>query len=146
MIKTLNLSSEDYELLNFSINLLTNIYKTNKDINGIYTNYFYRDDLIVVRLMLISNKSLKLKELSRFDNMINTLYENTGIKIEIYNSINDDYNYELLYRRQWESCRDLIHGDILYDKDGSYQKLKEDLLLKEEYLPPYIHTLKLNIK
>ena len=110
MTKTLNLSSSNYEVLNFSLNLLTSIYKTNKDINGIYVNYFYRDDLIVARLMLISNKSLKIKELSRFNKMIDELYINTGIKIEIYNSINDDYDYELLYRRQWESCRDLIHG------------------------------------
>ena len=100
MTKTLNLSSSNYEVLNFSLNLLTSIYKTNKDINGIYVNYFYRDDLIVARLMLISNKSLKIKELSRFDKMIDELYINTGIKIEIYNSINDDYDYELLYRRQ----------------------------------------------
>ena len=56
MTKTLNLSSSNYEVLNFSLNLLTSIYKTNKDINGIYVNYFYRDDLIVARLMLISIK------------------------------------------------------------------------------------------
>ena len=102
MTKILNLSSSNYEVLNFSLNLLTSIYKTNKDINGIYVNYFYRDDLIVARLMLISNKSLKIKELSRFNKMIDELYINTGIKIEIYNSINDDYDYEVLYRRQWE--------------------------------------------
>ena len=144
MIKTKYIDRSNYEVLNFSLNLLTSIYKTNKDINGIYVNYFYRDDLIVARLMLISNKSLKIKELSRFNKMIDELYINTGIKIEIYNSINDDYDYELLYRRQWESCRDLIHGDILYDKDGTYQCLKEDLKTKKEFLPPYIHTLKLN--
>ena len=34
--------------------------------------------------MLISNKFLKIKELSRFDKMIDELYINTGIKIEIY--------------------------------------------------------------
>ena len=56
MTKILNLSSSNYEVLNFSLNLLTSIYKTNKDINGIYVNYFYRDDLIVARLMLISIK------------------------------------------------------------------------------------------
>lgn len=40
MTKTLNLSSSNYEVLNFSLNLLTSIYKTNKDVNGIYVNYF----------------------------------------------------------------------------------------------------------
>lgn len=144
MTKTLNLSSSNYEVLNFSLNLLTSIYKTNKDINGIYVNYFYRDDLIVARLMLISNKFLKIKELSRFDKMIDELYINTGIKIEIYNSINDDYDCKLLHRRQWESWCELMHGDILYDKDGTYQSLKEDFKAKKTYLPPYIHTLKLN--
>lgn len=76
--------------------------------------------------------------------MIDALHKNTEIKIEIYNLASDDYNYELLYRNQWESCCDLTYGYILYDKDDIYQSLKETLLVKEESLPPYLHTLKLN--
>ena len=71
-------------------------------------------------------------------------YDSLGRKIEIYNSINDDYDCKLLHRRQWESWCELMHGDILYDKDGTYQSLKEDFKAKKTYLPPYIHTLKLN--
>ena len=147
MIKTEYIDSSNYEVLSFSLRLLTSIYKTNKNINGIYVNYLYRDNLSVVRMMLISDKSLSQEELSRFDIMIDSLYKSIGIKIEIYNSLTDDYDNDIFIRRKYESARDLIYGDILYDRDGVYSGLKEELLnTKKEYLPPYIHTLKLKQK
>lgn len=147
MIKTEYIDSSNYEVLSFSLRLLTSIYKTNKNINGIYINYLYRDNLSVVRMMLISDKSLSQEELSRFDIMIDSLYKSIGIKIEIYNSLTDDYDNDIFIRRKYESARDLIYGDILYDRDGVYSGLKEELLnTKKEYLPPYIHTLKLKQK
>ena len=84
MIKTEYIDSSNYEVLSFSLRLLTSIYKTNKNINGIYINYLYRDSLSVVRMILISDKSLSQEELSRFDIMIDSLYKSIGIKIEIY--------------------------------------------------------------
>ena len=42
MIKTEYIDSSNYEVLSFSLRLLTSIYKTNKNINGIYINYLYR--------------------------------------------------------------------------------------------------------
>mgnify|MGYP005966497799 CR=1 FL=1 len=73
--------------------------------------------------------------------------EKQGIKIEIYNSLTDDYDNDIFIRRKYESARDLIYGDILYDRDGFYSGLKEELLnTKKKYLPPYIHTLKLKYK
>ena len=87
------------------------------------------------------------EELSRFDIMIDSLYKSIGIKIEIYNSLTDDYDNDIFIRRKYESARDLIYGDILYDRDGFYSGLKEELLnTKKKYLPPYIHTLKLKYK
>ena len=56
MIKTEYIDSSNYEVLSFSLRLLTSIYKTNKNINGIYINYLYRDSLSVVRMILISDK------------------------------------------------------------------------------------------
>ena len=41
MIKTEYIDSSNYEVLSFSLRLLTSIYKTNKNINGIYINYLY---------------------------------------------------------------------------------------------------------
>lgn len=147
MIKTEYIDSSNYEVLSFSLRLLTSIYKTNKNINGIYINYLYRDSLSVVRMILISDKSLSQEELSRFDIMIDSLYKSIGIKIEIYNSLTDDYDNDIFIRRKYESARDLIYGDILYDRDGFYSGLKEELLnTKKDYLPPYIHTLKLEQK
>ena len=147
MIKTEYIDSSNYEVLSFSLRLLTSIYKTNKNINGIYINYLYRDNLSVVRMMLISDKSLSQEELSRFNIMIDSLYKSIGIKIEIYNSLTDDYDNDIFIRRKYESARDLIYGDILYDRDGVYSGLKEELLnTKKDYLPPYIHTLKLKQK
>ena len=147
MIKTEYIDSSNYEVLSFSLRLLTSIYKTNKNINGIYVNYLYRDNLSVVRMMLISDKSLSQEELSRFNIMIDSLYKSIGIKIEIYNSLTDDYDNDIFIRRKYESARDLIYGDILYDRDGVYSGLKEELLnTKKDYLPPYIHTLKLKQK
>ena len=135
MIKTEYIDSSNYEVLSFSLRLLTSIYKTNKNINGIYINYLYRDKL------------LSQEELSRFDIMIDSLYKSIGIKIEIYNSLTDDYDNDIFIRRKYESARDLIYGDILYDRDGFYSGLKEELLnTKKKYLPPYIHTLKLKYK
>ena len=84
MIKTEYIDSSNYEVLSFSLRLLTSIYKTNKNINGIYINYLYRDSLSVVRMILISDKLLSQEELSRFDIMIDSLYKSIGIKIEIY--------------------------------------------------------------
>ena len=147
MIKTEYIDSSNYEVLSFSLRLLTSIYKTNKNINGIYVNYLYRDNLSVVRMILISDKSLSQEELSRFNIMIDSLYKSIGIKIEIYNSLTDDYDNDIFIRRKYESARDLIYGDILYDRDGVYSGLKEELLnTKKDYLPPYIHTLKLKQK
>lgn len=147
MIKTEYIDSSNYEVLSFSLRLLTSIYKTNKNINGIYTNYLYRDSLSVARMILISDKLLSQEELSRFDIMIDSLYKSIGIKIEIYNSLTDDYDNDIFIRRKYESARDLIYGDILYDRDGFYSGLKEELLnTKKKYLPPYIHTLKLKYK
>lgn len=147
MIKTEYIDSSNYEVLSFSLKLLTSIYKTNKNINGIYVNYLYRDNLSVVRMILISDKSLSQEELSRFNIMIDNLYKSIGIKIEIYNSLTDDYDNDIFIRRKYESARDLIYGDILYDRDGVYSDLKEELLnTKKDYLPPYIHTLKLKQK
>lgn len=147
MIKTEYIDSSNYEVLSFSLRLLTSIYKTNKNINGIYINYLYRDSLSVVRMILISDKSLSQEELSRFDIMIDSLYKSIGIKIEIYNSLTDDSDNDIFIRRKYESARDLIYGDILYDRDGFYSGLKEELLnTKKKYLPPYIHTLKLEYK
>lgn len=95
-------------------------------------------------MILISDKSLSQEELSRFDIMIDSLYKSIGIKIEIYNSLTDDYDNDIFIRRKYESARDLVYGDILYDRDGIYSRLKEELSnIKKEYLPPYIHTLKL---
>ena len=74
MIKTEYIDSSNYEVLSFSLRLLTSIYKTNKNINGIYINYLYRDSLSVVRMILISDKSLSQEELSRFDIMIDSFY------------------------------------------------------------------------
>lgn len=147
MIKTEYIDSSNYEVLSFSLRLLTSIYKTNKNINGIYINYLYRDSLSVARMILISDKLLSQEELSRFDIMIDSLYKSIGIKIEIYNSLTDDYDNDIFIRRKYESARDLIYGDILYDRDGFYSGLKEELLnTKKKYLPPYIHTLKLEYK
>lgn len=147
MIKTEYIDSSNYEVLSFSLRLLTGIYKTNKNINGIYINNLYRDSLSVVRMILISDKLLSQEELSRFDIMIDSLYKSIGIKIEIYNSLTDDYDNDIFIRRKYESARDLIYGDILYDRDGFYSGLKEELLnTKKKYLPPYIHTLKLEYK
>lgn len=147
MIKTEYIDSSNYEVLSFSLRLLTSIYKTNKNINGIYINYLYRDSLSVARMILISDKLLSQEELSRFDIMIDSLYKSIGIKIEIYNSLTDDYDNDIFIRRKYESARDLIYGDILYDRDGFYSDLKEELLnTKKKYLPPYIHTLKLEYK
>ena len=73
MIKTEYIDSSNYEVLSFSLRLLTSIYKTNKNINGIYINYLYRDSLSVVRMILISDKSLSQEELSRFDIMIDII-------------------------------------------------------------------------
>jgi hypothetical protein len=98
-------------------------------------------------MILISDKLLSQEELSRFDIMIDSLYKSIGIKIEIYNSLTDDYDNDIFIRRKYESARDLIYGDILYDRDGFYSGLKEELLnTKKKYLPPYIHTLKLEYK
>lgn len=147
MFKTEYIDCGNYEVLNFSVGLLTSIYKTNKDINGIYINYLYRDNLSVARMMLISNKLLSQKELSRFNIMIDDLYKSIGIKIEIYNSTANNYDNDILIRIKYENARDLIYGDILYDRDGIYSSLKEELLnTKKDYLPPYIHTLKLKQK
>lgn len=147
MIKTIYLSSSNYEVLEFSLNLLTNIYKTNKEVNGIYVNYIYRDNLSVARMILISNKSLPIEILSKFNKLSTELYNSMGIKIEIYNSLSDNYSDDILLRRRWEAACDLINGDILYDKTGIYKELKENLLsTKKEFLPSYIHTLKINKK
>lgn len=147
MIKTKYIDRSNYEVLNFSLGLLTSIYKTNKSVNGIYINYLYRDNLSVARMMLISDKLLSQEEMSKFDIIIEELYKSIGIKIEIYNSLTDDYDNNIVVRRKYESARDLIYGDILYDRDGVYSDLKEELLnTKKNYLPPYIHTLKLKQK
>lgn len=147
MIKTIYLSSINYEVLEFSLNLLTNIYKTNKEVNGIYVNYIYRDNLSVARMILISNKSLPIEILSKFNKLSTELYNSMGIKIEVYNSLSDNYSDDILLRRRWEAACDLINGDILYDKKGIYKELKENLLsTKKEFLPSYIHTLKINKK
>lgn len=147
MIKTIYLSSINYEVLEFSLNLLTNIYKTNKEVNGIYVNYIYRDNLSVARMILISNKSLPIEILSKFNKLSTELYNSMGIKIEIYNSLSDNYSDDILLRRRWEAACDLINGDILYDKTGIYKELKENLLsTKKEFSPSYIHTLKINKK
>lgn len=147
MIKTKYIDRSNYEVLNFSLGLLTSIYKTNKSVNGIYINYLYRDNLSVARMMLISDKLLSQEELSKFDIVIEELYKSIGIKIEIYNSLTDDYDNNIVVRRKYEGARDLVYGDILYDRDGIYNRLKEELLnTKKEYLPPYIHTLKLKQK
>lgn len=147
MIKTIYLSSSNYEVLEFSLNLLTNIYKTNKEVNGIYVNYIYRDNLSVARMILISNKSLPIEILSKFNKLSTELYNSMGIKIEVYNSLSDNYSDDILLRRRWEAACDLINGDILYDKTGIYKELKENLLsTKKEFLPSYIHTLKINKK
>lgn len=144
MIKTKYIDRSNYEVLNFSLGLLTSIYKTNKSVNGIYINYLYRDNLSVARMMLISDKSLSQEEMSKFDIIIEELYKSIGIKIEIYNSLTDDYDNDIFIRRKYENARDLVYGDILYDRDGIYNRLKEELLnTKKNYLPPYIHTLKL---
>lgn len=144
MIKTKCIDRSNYEVLNFSLGLLTSIYKTNKNINGIYINYLYRDNLSVARMILISDKSLSQEEMSKFDVIIEELYKSIGIKIEIYNSLTDDYDNDIVVRRKYENARDLVYGDILYDRDGIYNRLKEELLnTKKNYLPPYIHTLKL---
>lgn len=144
MIKTKYIDRSNYEVLNFSLGLLTSIYKTNKNINGIYINYLYRDNLSVARMILISDKLLSQEEMSKFDIIIEELYKSIGIKIEIYNSLSNDYDNDIFIRRKYESARDLIYGDILYDRDGIYNRLKEELSnIKKEYLPPYIHTLKL---
>ena len=144
MIKTKYIDRSNYEVLNFSLGLLTSIYKTNKSVNGIYINYLYRDNLSVARMMLISDKLLSQEEMSKFDIIIEELYKSIGIKIEIYNSLTDDYDNNIFIRRKYESARDLVYGDILYDRDGIYSRLKEELSnIKKEYLPPYIHTLKL---
>ena len=92
MIKTKYIDRSNYEVLNFSLGLLTSIYKTNKSVNGIYINYLYRDNLSVARMMLISDKLLSQEELSKFDIVIEELYKSIGIKIEIYNSLTDDYD------------------------------------------------------
>ena len=98
-------------------------------------------------MMLISDKLLSQEEMSKFDIIIEELYKSIGIKIEIYNSLTDDYDNNIVVRRKYESARDLVYGDILYDRDGIYNRLKEELLnTKKEYLPPYIHTLKLKQK
>lgn len=147
MIKTIYLSSINYEVLEFSLNLLTNIYKTNKEVNGIYVNYIYRDNLSVAIMILISNKSLPIEILSKFNKLSTELYNSMGIKIEVYNSLSDNYSDDILLRRRWEAACDLINGDILYDKTGIYKELKENLLsTKKEFLPSYIHTLKINKK
>lgn len=147
MIKTIYLSSINYEVLEFSLNLLTNIYKTNKEVNGIYVNYIYRDNLSIARMILISNKSLPIEILSKFNKLSTELYNSMGIKIEVYNSLSDNYSDDILLRRRWEAACDLINGDILYDKTGIYKELKENLLsTKKEFLPSYIHTLKINKK
>ena len=147
MIKTIYLSSINYEVLEFSLNLLTNIYKTNKEVNGIYANYIYRDNLSVARMILISNKSLPIEILSKFNKLSTELYNSMGIKIEVYNSLSDNYSDDILLRRRWEAACDLINGDILYDKTGIYKELKENLLsTKKEFLPSYIQTLKINKK
>mgnify|MGYP004705876467 CR=1 FL=1 len=147
MIKTKYIDRSNYEVLNFSLGLLTSIYKTNKNINGIYINYLYRDNLSVARMILISDKSLSQEEMSKFDIIIEELYKSIGIKIEIYNSLTDDYDNDIFIRRKYENARDLVYGDILYDRDGIYNRLKEELLnTKKNYLPPYIHTLKLKQK
>lgn len=147
MIKTIYLSSINYEVLEFSLNLLTNIYKTNKEVNGIYVNYIYRDNLSVARMILISNKSLPIEILSKFNKLSTELYNSMGIKIEVYNSLSDNYSDDILLRRRWEAACDLINGDILYDKTSIYKELKENLLsTKKEFLPSYIHTLKINKK
>lgn len=147
MIKTIYLSSINYEVLEFSLNLLTNIYKTNKEVNGIYVNYIYRDNLSVARMILISNKSLPIEILSKFNKLSTELYNSMGIKIEVYNSLSDNYSDDILLHRRWEAACDLINGDILYDKTGIYKELKENLLsTKKEFLPSYIHTLKINKK
>lgn len=83
----------------------------------VYINYLYRDSLSVVRMILISDKLLSQEELSRFDIMIDSLYKSIGIKIEIYNSLTDDYDNDIFIRRKYESARDLIYGDILYDRE-----------------------------
>ena len=59
MIKTEYIDSSNYEVLSFSLRLLTSIYKTNKNINGIYINYLYRVSLSVVRMILFSDISFK---------------------------------------------------------------------------------------
>ena len=46
MIKTEYIDSSNYEVLSFSLRLLTSIYKTNKNINGIYINYLYNKFLL----------------------------------------------------------------------------------------------------
>ncbi len=144
MIKTKYIDHSNYEVLNFSLGLLTSIYKTNKSVNGIYINYLYRDNLSVARMILISDKSLPQEEMSKFNIIIEELYKSIGIKIEIYNSLTDDYDNNIVVRRKYENARDLVYGDILYDRDGIYNRLKEELLnTKKNYLPPYIHTLKL---
>ena len=43
MIKTEYIDSSNYEVLSFSLRLLTSIYKTNKNINGIYINYLFKE-------------------------------------------------------------------------------------------------------
>ena len=121
MIKTKYIDRSNYEVLNFSLGLLTSNYKTNKSVNGIYINYLYRDNLSVARMMLISDKLLSQEEMSKFDIIIEELYKSIGIKIEIYNSLTDDYDNDIFIRRKYENARDLIYGDILYDRDGVYR-------------------------
>ena len=41
--------------------------------------------------------------------------------MRIYNSLTDDYDNDIFIRRKYENARDLIYGDILYDRDGVYR-------------------------
>lgn len=146
-MKTYNLDEEQFELVSTAIAEITQICKKVEAIDAIYMTKFHQvvDEKEIPTINIVpvyteisfgkrNKKTMEVlieeKDNEKLELIIKNIKEKKGIKVLI--NPNSHYNYSILMRTfiEYETCRHLYNGNILFDRNGKYTDMKNKLINK----------------
>ena len=119
-----NLTESISEGLSSELAEKVRLYKYKENVEAIYINsYKNNSETAIVDLVVISDGDLNIKQVP----YSKIYFGDSKVKVNIYSENAKDYNIKMKSSREREACVDLFNGAILFDRDGKYTKLKNDI-------------------
>lgn len=145
-MKTINITEEHALLITDIISKAVVMYAKSPKVDAIYMISYseevaYKQEIPFIDLMVVYNDPSYTDDLSNEELDILEECEKitsvTGVQITISDKNYQEYDSRMRFREEILACRDLINGDLLFDRDNKYSAIIEKTSRNSVVSRPY---------